>query len=513
MDTPSPTQLRQAQERFESLLGRTTRESEWQRFFAENPYVLSMSLPLRLEPHDIIPLGRPGKTEPDFVFYPRDFKPIPFYGVIELKQPHSKIVSVTRSNVAILTRDAETAIAQGKAYRDNLNRELFHPLDRLLFLGNDSYVFVIMGMAGELSEKLANELYYQMIQSKLPGNIQIIPYDTLLKRFISNVPPKILVLLPSWGGLTSTKLKTSTAGSWPPTFNPEIPLQHLTVEERNFRVHESIERAIRDQIQLGLDILVDGQVRGDIISLVAPQLPGYEGVALPYRVVERIRPADRPIVLDDYLYAKRLAGSRPLKANIVGPMTIARATIVDPTSPYAGRNDPKLVLDLARALGQETRYLVQAGAEIVQIDEPTIADGVDLNLAAEALKLIVDIGEIPFPGLHICGNVVEVLDNVLIHFPLKMVSIEGQWLRHDKLSHINADYLSKVGKQIGLGCIEVANYSVEKLRIVENFLDLMARKLGEENIWAAMPNCGLRLMPHDVVLNKLRVMVSAASLS
>ena len=46
-------------------------ELEWQRFFAEHPYVLSMSLPLRLDPQDIMPLARIGKTEPDFIFYPR----------------------------------------------------------------------------------------------------------------------------------------------------------------------------------------------------------------------------------------------------------------------------------------------------------------------------------------------------------------------------------------------------------------------------------------------------------
>jgi 5-methyltetrahydropteroyltriglutamate--homocysteine methyltransferase len=275
-------------------------------------------------------------------------------------------------------------------------------------------------------------------------------------------------------------------------------------------VRESIERAIRDQIELGIDILVDGQVRDDIVSLLAFRLPGYKGDALPYRAVSRIRPADEPITVPDYLYAKKLAGDRPLKAHITGPMTLARATLVEAESPYKSRNDRNLILDLAKALGQEARYLVKAGAEMVQIDEPALADGVDLDLAFEAMKQIIEIGETPFPGLHICKNVTRILDDVLTRSPVKMVSIEGNWLRNEELNHINRDYLSRCKKQIGLGCIEVRNYSIERLTAVQNFLDLMVARLGEEHVWAAMSNCGLRPVPHEIALKKLEVMVNAA---
>ena len=69
---PTQTELHQARDEFRGLLARQTKASQWQKFFTENPYVLSMSLPLKLDPGDIVPLARPGRTEPDFVFYPRD---------------------------------------------------------------------------------------------------------------------------------------------------------------------------------------------------------------------------------------------------------------------------------------------------------------------------------------------------------------------------------------------------------------------------------------------------------
>ena len=304
-------------------------------------------------------------------------------------------------------------------------------------------------------------------------------------------------------------LKTSTTGSWAPIYDSDKSIRHLSIEEQDHIVYESIERAIHDQIELGIDILVDGQVRDDIVSLLASKLPGYQGNTLPYHAVDRIRPADEPITVKDYLYAKKLAGDKPIKAHLTGPITLARATYIDNDSPYKSRNDPKLVHDLAQAIGQEAHYLVESGAEIVQIDEPALADGVDLDLAFEAMKKIVEIGEIPFPALHICKNVTKIMNDVLTRSPVKMVSMEGEWLMRDELSHINRNYLSHCGKQIGLGCIQVRNYSVERLTAVQSFLDLMIMRLGEEQIWAVMPNCGLRPVPREVALKKLNVMISA----
>ena len=304
-------------------------------------------------------------------------------------------------------------------------------------------------------------------------------------------------------------LKTSSTGSWPPTYNPDVGIRHLSTDEQERIVRESIERAIHDQIELGIDILVDGQVRGDIVSLFAQKLPGYAGETLPYRAVGPIRPSEEPITVKDYLYAKELAGDRPLKAHITGPMTMARGTMVEAGSNYAGRNDPQLVRDLARALGHEARFLVQSGAEVVQIDEPVLADGVDLDLAFEAMREIIEIGQIPFPALHVCGNVTRILKDVLSHSSVKMVSIEGDWLTHRELDDIDHEYLARCGKQIGLGCIQVASYKIEKVTRVQSFLDEMIVKLGEENIWAAMPNCGLRPVPHKVAMEKLKVMVEA----
>ena len=196
MRKPDEKTLARAREQFRALLSRQTKEAEWQTFFAENPYVLSMSLPLRLDPADIVPMARPGRSEPDFVFYPQTIRPVPFYGIIELKRPDTKIVSITRSNIALLSRDAETAVQQAHLFaRSPGNLVPIERSDKMLFLGNRAHMFVIMGRSQELTEKLGVEIYNEMIQQRLPQNLQILPYDTLLKRFESRLAPRILFLV------------------------------------------------------------------------------------------------------------------------------------------------------------------------------------------------------------------------------------------------------------------------------------------------------------------------------
>jgi hypothetical protein len=198
MRPPTDRDLRRARDEFRDMLDRPTNEPQWQKFFAANPYVLSMALPLRVAPQEIIPLGRPGRAEPDFIFFPKDPQPIPTYGVIELKRPDSKIIAVTRSNVAVLTRDADTAIQQARMYASARPEFLLNEKrETLLMLGLQPHLFVIMGMSAELGSKLGSQLYRDMIEKRLPRNLRLIPFDALLREFEIQVPRRVHVLVPA----------------------------------------------------------------------------------------------------------------------------------------------------------------------------------------------------------------------------------------------------------------------------------------------------------------------------
>ena len=68
--------------------------------------------------------------------------------------------------------------------------------DAPMFLGNRAHLFVVIGMSQEISEKLSAEVYREIVERRLPANLQLIPFDTLLANFESAMPPQIYILVP-----------------------------------------------------------------------------------------------------------------------------------------------------------------------------------------------------------------------------------------------------------------------------------------------------------------------------
>ena len=305
-------------------------------------------------------------------------------------------------------------------------------------------------------------------------------------------------------------LKTSLTGSYPPIHDPYSLIHLLPEQEQDQLVRESIQRAVEDQLRLGIDVLVDGQVRGDIVTLFARKMPGFDWNGPQLCVTGHIRPAADSITLADFQYARALAPGCVMKAHLTGPLSLSRGVNLHPDAPYSGNDDPALLLDLACALADEAKALVENGAEIVQIDEPVLQDGFNLGEAFKLLELIIKRANIPFPALHACGDVTLILDDILEQAPVRMVSIEGDWLNHPRLQHIQQNGLEKVGKQIGLGCINPSDDQIVRSVRLKRFMESMVQRLGEACIWAVMPNCGLRTTEYSLAYRKLAEFVEAA---
>lgn len=65
-----------------------------------------------------------------------------------------------------------------------------------MILGSRAHLFVIMGMSSELSRKLGLDVYREMIEKRLPPNLRIIPYDSLLRGFEAQLPMSLHILVP-----------------------------------------------------------------------------------------------------------------------------------------------------------------------------------------------------------------------------------------------------------------------------------------------------------------------------
>jgi Domain of unknown function (DUF4263) len=195
---PTGGELNEALKRFGDLLGRDSRESAFQQLFADCPFIFSRTLPLRFEPSEVIPLGRPGRSEPDFVVFPSEGRPLGSYGIIEIKRPDTKLfVRPPRVGTLELAKDLRTAITQSRLYEErSVPRQLEYGNERVVMLGIRSEIFLISGLSRELAAALSSELYDGQLLEKLPHNCKLIPYDTLFESFRATVPPRLLSLRP-----------------------------------------------------------------------------------------------------------------------------------------------------------------------------------------------------------------------------------------------------------------------------------------------------------------------------
>lgn len=179
-----------------ALKNERAKEADFQKLFAEYPRILSEALPLQLSPDQIEPLGRPGRTEPDFVIHPDQNSLTGSYGVIELKRPQSQILLTPRKQLIALTSDAQTAIRQCAFYRAEHFIETVSG-GEAFFLGNSFFSFVIMGLSDELRDKVTSEILRKQLADLIPDRaLQIIPYDSLLRQFDSSGAGRFMLLTP-----------------------------------------------------------------------------------------------------------------------------------------------------------------------------------------------------------------------------------------------------------------------------------------------------------------------------
>ena len=250
---PDEYQLIQAREEFRYLLEQPrTLESEWQKFFAANPYVLSSALPLKVEPSDIRAFGRPGKSDPDLIIYPNKSVEGSPYGVIELKRHDAKVLKTPRKNILDLTSDMHTAIRQAQEYARTLEAELAQS-GNITFLGNDLHIFIVMGLLDKVQEKLQQDVLLAQWRRLLPPGVRLLPYDHVFRCFSSQLPQSIIFLTPVH----------------PSTITNEVGMEFVLIESGSFMMGSEKGSRSREPRSPGRDnkALLYGQIPGNTRSI------------------------------------------------------------------------------------------------------------------------------------------------------------------------------------------------------------------------------------------------------
>ena len=290
-------------------------------------------------------------------------------------------------------------------------------------------------------------------------------------------------------------LLTSVVGSYP---TEELPPRR------------AIERAVEDQLLAGVDVISDGQPRGNMIETFAARIPGIErrddGA---WEVVDSLDFPAMPIVAGDFTLARELAARRAeVKGIVTGPITLALSLQVAPEAPYNAPHDPRMILRLAEILGRELAALVAAGARVTQVDEPllphALAGLVSMELASDALREFAATSMLP--ALHVCGDVRDVANDLLL-LNFAVYDIENSAIAN--AAAFDAEQLDFAGSKISAGCVSTSHAEVEPVETIRERIRATVRHIPPERLWVS-PDCGLRNLPRAAALEKLKRMVAAS---
>jgi 5-methyltetrahydropteroyltriglutamate--homocysteine methyltransferase len=316
-------------------------------------------------------------------------------------------------------------------------------------------------------------------------------------------------------GIDLPLFPTTSVGSFPkPDYlmkaRADFAKKKISLQELEQVARQATEFWIRKQEELGVDILVDGEMyRGDMVAYFAEHLSGFEqgGLVRSYGnryyhkpVVSSAVHWDGPITVEWWKYAQSLT-RKPVKGMLTGPYTVMDWSF---NEHYPSRRDTCLAL--AREIRKEVEALVEAGAKIIQIDEPaTSVRPEELSFAIEALHVVTD-GLPAYFVTHICYGAFEFIYPEMLEMPVDNFDLE---MSNSGLDMLELFKKHRFTKDISFGVVDVHSHVIEDESLVEQRLRQALEVLPKENIWVD-PDCGLKTRSVDEAVAKMQALVNAA---
>lgn len=292
----------------------------------------------------------------------------------------------------------------------------------------------------------------------------------------------------------------------------------------------AIHEVIDDQVQAGIDIPTDGEVRREnYIYYQCRQIEGIDFQTVTHKSVrsgafEADLPTitgpvslSKPVLGRDYQTAQKFT-DHPVKITLPGPMTIT-----DSIADNYYNNDKKLGMDLGYALNTEILALAEAGCKNIQVDEPVFA-----RKPEKALEYGIENLERCFAGVpdnvtkiaHMCCGYPNALDseNYLKASPTAYFDI-AETLDESSLDAISIEdahrpndlKLLEIFKKtsIIMGLIDVAKSRLENSDQIRERIRDCLNHIDHHRIIAA-PDCGLGLLNRQLAIAKLKNLCNAA---
>jgi 5-methyltetrahydropteroyltriglutamate--homocysteine methyltransferase len=283
-----------------------------------------------------------------------------------------------------------------------------------------------------------------------------------------------------------------------------------------------IERAIRMQDEIGLDVLVHGEFeRADMIDYFAAQLNGF--VLTQHGWVQSygsrcVRP---PILFGDVSrrgpmtvrwarYAQSLT-DKPVKGMLTGPLTMAHWSFVRDDEPL-----PLVCRQIALALRDEVMDLESAGIRVIQIDEPAFRQGLPPGPDARTAYLAwaVETFRLASSGVrndtqlhvHMCYSDFNDVLEAITELDADVLAIEAV---RSGMRVLDAFRAHAYPRQVGPGVYDVHSPRVPDPDEIVDRLRQALDLLSAGQLWVN-PDCGLKTRRWDEVRPALAALVAAA---
>ena len=283
----------------------------------------------------------------------------------------------------------------------------------------------------------------------------------------------------------------------------------LSDEELHAIERQVTEDVLEQQDQAGVELVTDGQVRWDDgQTYFARGIPGFTVTGLIryfdtntyYRQPEATSPVSwgGPISVDDYAFAKKLSAKR-VKAVITGPYTLARLS-----RPGAYGSVEALARELAGVLNQEAKALEQAGAGLVQFDEPAIGRWKEDFALLHETSALVTKGLTAKTAIYTWFRDVADLAPDFFHLPYQVIGLDFVW------GPRNWEALSQFpsGKELGLGIMDGRNTRLEPVDELVEGVRRASEHVSLDRIHLN-PSCGLDYLPRQKAYDKLARLAEA----
>ncbi|MGH9616466.1 MAG: 5-methyltetrahydropteroyltriglutamate--homocysteine S-methyltransferase, partial [Acidobacteriaceae bacterium] len=327
--------------------------------------------------------------------------------------------------------------------------------------------------------------------------------------------------------LSLPQLPTTTIGSFPQTDE----VRKMRAAERTEKIYratydafleQEIERTIRFQEEIGLDVLVHGEFeRNDMVEYFGEQLEGFAFSQQGWVQSYGSRCVKPPIIYGDVwrpspmtvrwaTFAQSLS-DKPVKGMLTGPVTILQWSFVRDDQPRANT-----CRQIALAIRDEVKDLEIAGIRIIQIDEPAIREGLPLHRAEWAAYLQWSVDAFRLASsvasddtqihTHMCYSEFNDIIKSIARMDADVISIECS---RSRMELLDAFHHVRYPNGIGPGVYDVHSQRVPPVEEMEDLLKRALQVLSPQQLWVN-PDCGLKTRAWTEVRPALKNMVATA---